>query len=364
MFTAEQSLSFLDTNQVQASSMNFKKVDSQLYSSQIPNLKKLGFSLESLKNKYSDIKDISFDFGLEIGKMPHEIYNGQLGKGSEYISKRLGVLNELIQLFQSAQNPEDLHKIVAFLEMSKKAAGGNTQKAYHYLEAMEAAKIAIKGDSEAEENFKKYDKSVIYDNLSLQKTISELIRRKEHLEAIQNQGFDSFEKHGLVGRISDNGIQTALQFSTVFGIAKSFKNFDRVKSILSGANNADQLASNLGFFGKALNFVTKNSKSAFSGGWKKMGSSFGPWGKFFVLGASVIIAGSKLYTSYNEKDNFIHTVGKTVKDIYYGDAKNFGVATASWILPGFGSLYGTSFFHTEQQKRLEELKKEGVVNVS
>jgi hypothetical protein len=355
MFTAEQSLSFIDTNVSYGSSTNFSKVDSQLYSSQIANLKKMGFSLESLKTNYEEMKEIKLPFGVGVGKLPPEIYSGSLGVGSEYIDKRIGILNQLIEMFQSAQNPDDLHKIVAFLEMSKKAAGGDSQKAYHYLEAIEAAKVAIKGDSEAEQNFRQYEKSVIYDNVSLQKTISELVKRKEHLEAIKAQGFDSYEKYGIAGSISDHGIQSTIQFVTSFGTFKALTNFSRVKSIISGSN----LYQDLGFWENALSCLSSGTKAGFKSGWKALGT-FGPWGKFFVLGASAVIAGSKLYTSYNDKDSLVNTVGRTVKDLYYGEATSFMAATASWIVPGFGTIFGTGFFRTEKQKRLEELKTEGV----
>lgn len=355
MFTAEQSLSFIDTNVSYGSSTNFSKVDSQLYSSQIANLKKMGFSLESLKTNYEEMKEIKLPFGVGVGKLPPEIYSGSLGVGSEYIDKRIGILNQLIEMFQSAQNPDDLHKIVAFLEMSKKAAGGDSQKAYHYLEVIEAAKVAIKGDSEAEQNFRQYEKSVIYDNVSLQKTISELVKRKEHLEAIKAQGFDSYEKYGIAGSISDHGIQSTIQAVTSFGTFKALTNFSRVKSIISGSHSLKDL----GFWENALSLLSKGTKTGFKSGWKALGT-FGPWGKFFVLGASAVIAGSKLYTSYNEKDSLVNTVGRTVKDLYYGEATSFMAATASWIIPGFGTIFGTGFFRTEKQKRLEELKNEGV----
>jgi hypothetical protein len=354
MFTAEQSLNLLDTNVKGASSTNFSKVDSQLYSSQLANLKKMGFSHESLKTKYDEMNQIKHPFGVGLGSLPPEIYSGSLGNGSEYINKRIEILNQLIEMFQSAQNPDDLHKIAAFLEMSKKAAGGDSKKAYHYLEAIEAAKVAIKGDSEAEQNFKQYEKSAIYDNISLQKTISELVKRKEHLEAIKNQGYDSYEKYGVLGRISDNGIQSTIQAVTSFGTFKALTNFSRVKDIISGSTKVK----NLGFWETGLSCLSKGVKGGFKYGWKALGKC-GPWGKFFVLGASVVIAGSKLYTSYNEKDSLVNTVGKFIKDIYYGEATSFTAATASWIIPGFGTIFGTGYFRTEKQKKLEELKTEG-----
>ncbi|MCE2929595.1 MAG: hypothetical protein LW817_08210 [Candidatus Caenarcaniphilales bacterium] len=432
MYTVDEALKFFDTNtSINSNSQkpDFKKIDEEVLGTHTSILKQQGITEKSLKEAYKKIPNFGgeYTFGLGIGRLPSTLYSGNLGENSKYIDARLNILNELIAQFESVKSPEDLHKLNAFIEMSKKAAGGE-DKAYHYQEASQAAKHVVMKDPEARQNLQDYEKSFIYDTATFQKTLNELVARRDHLQAIKDQGFDSFNEHGWAGRVSDHGLTTAIQtagiVTTVKGALKSGLILEGIGDIRKGLNTGidedilkeiESHRTNIANFQSKIALAEKARKGAkvkrSIPAWKgqitklnnalrklpsptgagdehiktglaktpiagrlfkwssqaysaigkhgsKLLGALGPWGKAAVLGGALIIGGSKLIVAYNNKDSFIHNIGGTIQDTLKGDAKNWLVALGSWILPGYGSLYGANHFHTERDKKLEELKLE------
>jgi hypothetical protein len=359
MFTAEQSINSLPTNNYnQATDMNFAQIDSGVLNAQTNKLRSEGFSFEGLKTQYEDIKNqIGLDFGVPLTKLPDEVYSGKYGKGSKYVDKRLEVLNQLIKLFQSAQTPEDKHKIVALMELSKKASGGVPNIAIHNLEIIEAAKVAMKGDSEAESNFKQFDKSVIYDDVIFNKTLTELINRKEHLNKIKAHGYSTPDDFGFLGRVNDHGFQVAMQATSAFSVYKMLKDPKQVLDILKGNDITN--VPKVSLLGKGINKLSKGVQFLGKQAWNLLGTT--PHGKIALLAVGALIVGSKVYVDMQKDESVVKSLTKGVSEFYYGEAKTFAAATASWILPGFGTLYATDLFNSKKDSELKTLKQ-GVLN--
>jgi len=357
MFSAEQSINSLTTNNYnQATDMNFAQIDSGVLNAQTNKLRSEGFSFESLKTQYEDIKNqIGLNFGVPLTKLPEDVYSGKYGKGSKYVDKRLEVLNQLIKLFQSAQTPEDKHKIVALMELSKKASGGVPNKAIHNLEIIEAAKVAMKGDSVAESNFQQFDKTVIYDDVIFNKTLTELINRKEHLNKIKALGYSTPDDFGTVGKVNDNGIQVATQATSAFSFYKMMKDPNQVLDILKGKVNNNN--NSIGLLGKGISNLSKGVQFLGGKAWGLLGTT--PHGKIALLSIGALIVGSKVYVDMQKDESVVKSFTKGIAELYYGEAKTFVAATASWFLPGFGTLYATDLFNSKKDSELKKLK-EGV----
>lgn len=383
-----------DAKTNQASKPDFKKIDRTILDEHTAGLKSMGFTVKGLKEQYDKIPfdefETKFRFGLATSDLPKEVYSGSKGLASGYIDKRLEILNELVSLFQSVKGPEDLHKITAFLEMSKKAAIQDPKHAAHYIEAIEAAKAVLGDNKDAHQNFKDYEKSFIYDQEIFNKTLRELTRRRDDLKDISKEGFDSFEKDGWSGRLSQHGLQTGLQaYGTYLTGESIYKMPDTFRS-LGALNRAREFATETAITAaktgrpeaiatatKAAEAVTRASAAVLDkapilgrvlGGLQTTGRfiskyagtalSAVPLPAKICIGAGLAVWGTaNIVLAWNDKNSFLNNIGTNVGKAYYGNAKNFWAATASWIAPGFGTLYGTDYFTNEREKKLKELQE-------
>ncbi len=384
-----------DAKTNQGSKLDFKKIDRTILDEHTAGLKSMGFTVKGLKEQYDKIPfdefGTKFRFGLATSDLPKEVYSGSKGLASDYIDKRLEILNELVNLFQSVKGPEDLHKITAFLEMSKKAAIQDPKHAAHYIEAIEAAKATLDDNKDAYQNFKDYEKSFIYDPEIFSKTLRELTRRRDDLKDISKEGFDSFEKDGWSGRLSQHGLQTGLQAYGTYLTGESLIKTPETLRALGTLNRAKEYAIETGIAAaktggrpeliktalraeEAVKIASKTllDKAPILGRVlgalqttgrfisKYAGTALGavPLPAKICIGAGLAVWGTaNIVLAWNDKNSFLNNIGTTVGKAYYGNAKNFWAATASWIAPGFGTLYGTDYFTNEREKRLKELQE-------
>lgn len=381
---------------------NYKKIDRDVYRDNITAVNNAGYRLDGLKEQYQEIPFAQFGttykFGASLEDLSKltEIYSGDKGTASKYVNNRVEILNQVIGLLQGAKSPEDLHMINAFMEMSLKAAN-TPEKAAHYQEIIAAAQEALSNDKEAKDLLRDYPKSFLYDPGSLSKTINELIRRREHLVAIQRQGFsaDGFISRGA-DHIATDGLEAAGVGATSYSLFKGAKGallhykdgVDGVKTLqelevtnaakhiaeqekfLSNVtcpnklaqiqqriNNVKLASGNIkkaGWLSKTLRGTGKGMKWA----WKALGA-FGPTGKFVALGVAATYAVALGISSCNNEESVLNNIGSTIKETYMGNAKNGWAAFANWTLP-FYEHWGPGMKDSKTEA-LTKLQQQGVL---
>lgn len=397
LISVEDGIKFIKgENANQGPKVNFRKIDKEIYRDNKDALENSGFNLKDLKKSYSSFSGLSNDysFGLELGKLPAEVYSGERGDASKYIDKRIDVLNDIINLIQSAKDPKDLNKITALMELSKEAAGDNQAKAAHYIELKEAAREAVSENPQAKKDLKDYEKGFIYDENLLKQTLEKLIEKRDHLQAIKDQGYNTSE-YGIPGNIADGSVKFAGQTmtaATTVNVIKSAKHipgsFKAAETLAEyGIKNADdleKLRQNIGKMGsmtKNLTYHTRISqaqtalskiedagligklarggsngaKTLGKGFWKyatkglDMATNFLP-GPLKFIGKVVIgtvTAGAALAhvaVGMEKHPDTFGAMGKavlgTARDIFVGETGGFVQTALSYVIPDLPGLIG------------------------
>ncbi len=250
LISVEDGINFIKgENANQGPKVNFRKIDQQIYRDNKNTLENSGFNLKDLKELYSSFNfNSEYSFGKELRELPKAVYTGERGSSSIYIDKRIDVLNDIIKMIQSAKDPKDLNKITALMELSKEAAGDNQIKAAHYIELRDAAKEAVSENPQAKKDLKDYEKGFIYDKELLEKTVGKLIEKRDHLQAIKDQGYNTSE-YGIAGNVADGSLKFAGQTMTAATTLNVMKSIPHVKESFVSAetlkayniNNLDEL---------------------------------------------------------------------------------------------------------------------------
>ena len=226
LITAADRQDILDDITFQSSkAFSFKKADRDIYKKNKDSLGDLGFAFKDLQKEYKDYDFVSrfgaaYKFGTAVKDLPDELFFGTKTQLNSYLDARTGALNDLIKLLQGAQSPEDLNKVIAVLEQSRKAAGDDSASAAHYLEMMAAAKAVLAKDEEGMKAFRKYDKSFLLSGGdTIPKVIEELVSRRDALQEIQTGVYGQAAEHGIAGNMSDGAMKFVGQTTTAATVA-------------------------------------------------------------------------------------------------------------------------------------------------
>ena len=297
-----------------------------------------------------DFKNEKLHFGASLEDLATKdqyeaLYNGAQGTGLKYAESRSQILNELIQVMETAQAVQNPKLVEQFLNRTKAAAkesGQDSNGSLHWTELEKAAIHASKDDPEAARLLASDKKASFLDveggaSSIFAWTLAELKRRQAHVSQISGGPNSNFKEAQSIGGAALGGLE---DFG-LMGVAQTAGAAWTWSSIISGYKKIPPA-------GKWNTFKSLGSKILKPFSW--IASKVMPVLPMpLKIIAGGLMAAGALGTVISNGASWSESIGDFLGGITW---KSAAKTVASFIVPDFGKLFGWSFYENNNQQAL------------